>query len=57
MPQIPPAKKAWQTCNISGVRDQHGDSSIASESSGHPTPARALALSPEGGESEELVEL
>jgi len=52
MPQRPLAKKARQNCNISGLRNQHRDSSAASESSGHPTPARSLALSPEDDESD-----
>ena len=52
MPQRPLAKKAWQTHNISGLRSQQRDSSVASELSGHPTPARSLAPSPEGDESD-----
>ena len=52
MPQRPLAKKAQQTHNISGLRSQQRDSSVASESSGHPTPARSLAQSPEGDESD-----
>ena len=52
MPQRPPAKKAWQTHNISGLRSQQRDSSVVSQSSGHPTPVRSLAPSPEGDESD-----
>jgi len=52
MPQRPLAKKARQTHNISGLRSQQRDSSVASELSGHPTPARSLAPSPEGDESD-----
>src|ERR1700683_3052289 len=52
MPQIPPAKKAQQTHSISMLRNQHRDSSVASELSGHSTPARSLAPSPEGDESD-----
>src|ERR1700720_909375 len=52
MPQRPLAKKARQTHNISGLRSQQRDSSVASGSSGHPTPARSLAPSPEGDESD-----
>ena len=52
MPQKPLAKKARQTHNISGLRSQQRDSSVASGSSGHPTPARSLAPSPEGDESD-----
>jgi hypothetical protein len=52
MPQRPLAKKAQQTNNISGLRSQQRDSSIASRLSGHPTPTRSLALSPEGDESD-----
>ena len=52
MPQRPLAKKAQQTHSIFGLRSQQRDSSVASGSSGHPTPARSLALSPEGEESD-----
>jgi hypothetical protein len=52
MPQRPLAKKARQTHNISELRSQQRDSSVASGSSGHPTPARSLAPSPEGDESD-----
>jgi hypothetical protein len=52
MPQRPLAKKAQQTHNISGLRSQQRDSSVASGSSSHPTPARSLAPSPEGDESD-----
>ena len=52
MPQKPPAKKARQTRNTSGLRNQQRDISVVSETSGHPTPARSLAPSPEGDESD-----
>jgi hypothetical protein len=52
MPQKPPAKKARQTRNISGLRNQKRGPSVVSESSGHPTPARSLAPSPGGDESD-----
>ena len=52
MPQKPPAKKAWQTRNTSGLRNQQIDLSVVSEKSGHPTPAGSLAPSPEGDESD-----
>lgn len=52
MPQRPPAKKAWQSRSISGLRNQHRDSPIASGSSGHPTPTRSLAPSPEDDKSD-----
>ena len=52
MPQRPLAKKVRQTHNISGLRSQQRDSSVASQSSGHPTPTRSLAPSPEGDESD-----
>ena len=52
MPQKPPAKKARQSRNISGLRNQYRDSYVASESSGNPTPARSLAPSPEDDESD-----
>src|ERR1700683_1375888 len=52
MPQRTPAKKAQHVHNISGLRSQQRDSSAASESSGHPTLTRSLALSPKGDESD-----
>ena len=52
MPQIPPAKKAQQTCNMSGIRNQHEDFSNASDSSGSLTPARSLAPRPEVDKSD-----
>jgi hypothetical protein len=52
MPQKPPAKKARQTRNISGLRNQKRAPSVVSESSGHPTPAISLAPSPGGDESD-----
>jgi hypothetical protein len=56
MPQKPPAKKARQNRNISGLRNQLRDTSFASESSGHPTPARSLAPSPSEGDESDLEE-
>ena len=49
MPLRPLAK---QIHNISGLRSQQIDSSVATGSSSHPTPARSLALNPEGDESD-----
>jgi hypothetical protein len=49
---MPQTKKARQSHDISGLRCQQRDSSVASRSSGHPTPARSLAPSPEGDESD-----
>jgi hypothetical protein len=56
MPQKPPAKKVRQTYNVTGLRSQQKRSSIASESSGHPTPARSLAPSPEGDSDQSDLE-
>ena len=47
-PKNPPIKKAWQTRNTSGLRNQKRDHSVVSGLSGHPTPARSLAPSPGG---------
>ena len=49
---MPQRLLAWQTHNIPGLRNQQRDSSVASGSSGHPTPTRSLAPSPEGDESD-----
>ena len=47
MPQKSPAKKAWQRAQKSAERPFCGF-----ETSGHPTPARSLAASPEGDDSD-----
>ena len=52
MPPKPPIKKARQTRNTSGLRNQKRDHSVVFGSSGHPTPARSLAPSPGGDESD-----
>jgi hypothetical protein len=52
MPQKTPAKKARQTRNISGLRNQKRGPSAVSELSGHLTPARSLAPSLGGDESD-----
>ena len=47
-----PRLLAKKTHNISGLRSQQRDSSVAFGLSGHPIPARSLALSPEGDKSD-----
>jgi len=52
MPGGHKSKKARQSCNISGLRNQPRPSSIISETSSHPTPHRSQAPSPNGDESD-----
>jgi hypothetical protein len=47
-----PKKRARATYNISGLRNQSGNSSAFSESASQPTPPRSEAPSPGGDESD-----
>ena len=52
MPGGHKSKKAWQSRNITGLRNQHRPSSIISGTSSHPTPPQSQAPSPNGDESD-----
>ena len=52
MPGGHKSKKARQSRNITGLRNQPRPSSIISGTSSHPTPPRSQAPSPDGDESD-----
>src|ERR1700722_4996008 len=52
MPGGHKSKKAQQSRNITGLRNQPRPSSIISGTSSHPTPPRSQAPSPDGDESD-----
>ena len=52
MPGGHKSKKAWASCNISGLRNQPRPSSIISDARSHPTLPWSQAPSPDGDESD-----